>query len=569
MKIMHLVAGLIFLGSWLLPNHYMPWLGAYQDALALCALFMLALVTCWAIPNWHFSIFNAGLFILALLPIFQWLAGQVVFLGDALTASYYLLAFALALLLGSTLARSEYSELFVRCFFILLLLAAVLSTWIALRQWLLLSGSIWVADLPYDARPFANMAQPNNLATLLSLGLAAIWYLFEKHLLGRVASSVLAVFLLFGLVLTQSRTPWLAGLAIIAFWSWKYSCKETCLRLRPLVALYWYILFIALVLLLPLISEGLLLPNEDLVARATAASRLPMYKQFYLAILQGPIFGYGTLQTPAAQLAITPVFATKVLTAYSHNIVLDLFIWFGPAIAPLILVTAGFWLLQLARSATQPESMLALIMAGFIFIHSMLEYPHAYAVFLVPLGLILGVAQLEYGRQKTIRLTSKPVALLTCCMAALGSWIAYEYIVLEQDYRLMRFETLNIGTLKAEQAAPDVVLLTQLREYTRFARTQVSSGMDATELDSMRAVTYRFPYSSSLAHYAKALAYNGRHQEAAEHLVLLRKIHKPIFYQLAVEDLQQAALSDAKLLKVLEALEQLPEEDSSTTRDLL
>ncbi len=564
MKIACLIAGFVFLVSWLLPNHYMPWLGAYQDALALCALFVLVLATCWSMSNWHFSSFNAVFFVFALLPIFQWFAGQVAFFGDALISSYYLLAFALALLLGSTLASSGFSELFVRYFFVLLLLAAVLSTWIALRQWLLLSGSIWVADLPYRARPFANMAQPNNLATLLGLGLAAIWYFFEKHLLGRVASSVLAIFLLFGLVLTQSRTPWLAGLAIIVFWSWKYFCKETCLRLRPLMVLGWYVFFIALVLLLPLISEELLLASQDLAARATASSRLPMYKQFYLAILQGPLFGYGILQNPAAQLAITPVFAIRELTAYSHNIVLDLFIWFGPVIALVVLVVAGFWLLQLARSATQPESILALVMAGFVFTHSMLEYPHAYAVFLVPLGLVLGVAQLEYGRQKTIRLTSKPVALLTCCMAALGSWITYEYIVLEQDYRLMRFETLNIGTLKAEQAAPDVILLTQLREYTRFARTQVSSGADAAELDIMRAVVYRFPYSSSLAHYAKALAYNGRHQEAAEHLVLLRKMHKPIFFQLALEDLQQAATSDAGLVQTLETLEQLLEADSSS-----
>lgn len=567
MKIVHLVSGFVFLISWLLPNHYVPWLGAYQDALALGALFLLTMATCFSVPNWQFSRFNAGLFVFSLLPLLQWLTGQVAFFGDALMASYYLLAFALALLLGTTLAKTGSFELSARYFSVVLLLAAVFSTWIALRQWLLLSGSIWVADLPYAARPFANMAQPNNLATLLGLGLAAIWYLFEKRLLGRTAGSVLAIFLLFGLVLTQSRTPWLAGLAILVFWSWKHFDKRTGLRLHPLMVLGWYVLFIALVLLFPLLSEELLLASQDLAARATASSRLPMYKQFYLAILQGPLLGYGALQTPAAQLAITPVFAIRELTAYSHNIVLDIFVWFGPLVATPVLAMAGFWLLKLASSATRPESILGLVMAGFIFTHSMLEYPHAYAVFLVPLGLVLGVAQLECRRQKTLPLTRKSVGLFVSGMAALGLWIAYEYVVLEQDYRLMRFEKANIGQVKAEQPAPDVVLLTQLREYTRFVRTEAASGMSAAELELMRAVTYRFPYSFSLIRYAKALAYNGHHQEAAEHLVLLKKMHKPIYFETVLHDLQLELEANPGLAQTLENLKSLLEADSSSAWD--
>src|SRR5690554_6577144 len=98
-----------------------------------------------------------------------------------------------------------------------ILISASLSTWIAIKQWLLLSGSIWVADLPVAGRPFANLAQPNNLATLLGMGLASVIYFYERRKLNGISSGSLAAFLLFGIVLTQSRTPWLAAIAICVF----------------------------------------------------------------------------------------------------------------------------------------------------------------------------------------------------------------------------------------------------------------------------------------------------------------------------------------------------------------
>lgn len=531
MKVPYVFAGLAFFLSWLLPNHYMPWLGAYQDALMLSALLLVTVFAAGQVKRWRLPAFTLGVFLFAWLPVLQWATGSISFFGDALLASYYLLAFALALLLGNTCATAATYPVAARYFAIILLLAAVLSVWIALRQWLLLSGSIWVADLPAKARPFANLAQPNSLATLLCLGLASVGYLFEKRALGRLTSSLIAVVLLVGLVLTQSRTPWLAGLAVLVFWSWKYYTRTLEMRLSPAVVAGWYLLFLSLTLIFPYLSASLLLQSPDLVARATASSRWPMYQQFYLAISHGPWAGYGALQTPAAQVAISPVFAIKELTAYSHNIVLDLLVWFGPLIGGLAVLAGGVWLLQLARFARQPEALFALLMAGFILTHSMLEYPHAYAIFLIPLGLVLGVAQKDYSSQKTFPISAKPVGLIGSGLIAVGLWIAYEYLVIEQDYRLMRFENANIGELKAEQAAPDVILLTQLREYTRFARTPATTDMTDEELEWMQKVSYRFPFSSSLARYTEALAYNGKFDQAEQHALLLKRMHKPYFHQ--------------------------------------
>lgn len=107
-----------------------------------------------------------------------------------------------------------------------LTIAALISVWLALYQWTLQPSNIWIADLPPNARPFANLAQPNQLATLLSMGLAAVLFFYEKHTLHRISSSLLALLLLFGIALTQSRTPWL-----MAIFLWCCGCGNLMLQL--------------------------------------------------------------------------------------------------------------------------------------------------------------------------------------------------------------------------------------------------------------------------------------------------------------------------------------------------
>lgn len=84
MKVPCVFAGLAFFLSWLLPNHYMPWLGAYQDALTVSALLLITVSAAWPVKHWKLSSFNLGVFLFALLPGLQWALGSVSFFGDAL-----------------------------------------------------------------------------------------------------------------------------------------------------------------------------------------------------------------------------------------------------------------------------------------------------------------------------------------------------------------------------------------------------------------------------------------------------------------------------------------------------
>jgi len=134
-----------------------------------------------------------------------------------------------------------------------LTIAALISVWLALYQWTLQPSNIWIADLPPNARPFANLAQPNQLATLLSMGLAAVLFFYEKHALHRISSSLLALLLLFGIALTQSRTPWLMAIFFVVLWLWKFNAAAR--RLPRSWAVAWVLIFISFILVLPYLAE--------------------------------------------------------------------------------------------------------------------------------------------------------------------------------------------------------------------------------------------------------------------------------------------------------------------------
>lgn len=530
MKTLLIVSFSTALLSWLLPNHYPPWSGAYQNFLAFTAL---ALCFLWVSIKTLIVTTRAqtiALLLLFIIYLLQFVWGVVFYFGEVLVFIMYALGFYTALSIGQSLYRQpNWYESFCKSLAALFVLAAVVSTWIALTQWLLLNGSIWIADLPPNARPFANFAQPNSLATLLGMGLAAVLYLYEKHALQRTTGTVLTLFLLFGLALTQSRTPWLTGLAVCIFWAWKAYKLPT--RLTTKTMFLWCGIFVLLTLALPFINELIGLKSAGVLERAQQMHRWGMYKQFALAVWHGPWYGYGIGNVAAAQAIISPIFPIKEFTFFTHNIVLDILIWFGPVVGGVMIACCAVWLWTLGQAAKSKESLFALVAAGFILTHCMLEYPHTYAFFLLPLGVLLGIAQNEAGNAKRLALP-KPMAFgLAAFMTVFGSWMMYEYLVIEDDFRLMRFESAGVGTLKAEQAAPNVILLTQLREYTRLARTQATAGMGKEEIDWVRQVTYQYPFPTSLTRYIKALALNNQADKALHELNVLRLLHKPQHYQ--------------------------------------
>ncbi len=539
-------AAIFLLISWLVPHHYYPWLTGVSEFSAFTAALILSLLLFEKniiLPR------AAVLFALtALIPLIQWLSDIIFFSGDAIIVSAYLLGFATVMMIGYNLTldasiRTRSYQSLAAVF----ILGAVLSTWIAIRQWLGLSqGFSFFEAVSPSSRAYANFGQPNNLATLLCIGLASTLFLFEQRRFGVTTSSILACFLLFGLALTQSRTPWIGALFMIVWWAWK--SRFFTPRLSWLGVTGWIAIYVVLIISLPLLTSAATqdhgVINLSSRVQALSSGRDLLWAQFILAVWHGPLWGYGWNQVSVAQLDISNVFPLGLRTNSSHNILLDLMIWNGPILGTLIIFSLAVWFCRLAYSARTLSSVYALLAVGFALIHGMLEFPLTYAYFLLPVGLLIGMIYGElsttpdYAKNMHVvkHLTRLPKLSWELPQAAFASflvvstlfmaWIGFEYNSLNQEYRTFRPNTLTPSTAPISVESPSrIILLTQLRDYLHLQSISPTPNMTQEQLDWTREVAYRFPQVANLSRYATALALNNQPIQAGQELGKLRILY--------------------------------------------
>ena len=89
-----------------------------------------------------------------------------------------------------------------------------------------------------------------------------------------------------------------------------------------------------------------------------------------------------------------------------------------------------------------------------------------------------------------------------------------DYFRVEASYNVFRFEKARIGLGKTPPGKPpEVLALTQLREWNRAARFEVGPGMTPQQIEWMEDVTKTFPSAAGLYRLATALAMNDRPEE--------------------------------------------------------
>lgn len=145
-------------------------------------------------------------------------------------------------------------ETLFKRFCLLLIAVGLLSSLIAVLQWLHLIG-YFAPFMNYlkGNRPYANFAQPNNLATFLTMSVLACLYLYEKRLCPKIALISISLVLIFTIVLTQSRTSWVVALFILGYWGIKSFNRSK--RLSMLQCLAWVGIFVGTIFLLPYINS--------------------------------------------------------------------------------------------------------------------------------------------------------------------------------------------------------------------------------------------------------------------------------------------------------------------------
>lgn len=512
-----LLAALLGVMAWLIPDHYPPWGSFYNEFAAFAALWVLLL--CCAIgAAAEPARLSSGFLIIAgvaAIPLIQGAMGHIHFLGDAWMAAAYVLGFGLACFAGFHLARQEGIVWLAAGIAGVILAGATVSALLVVYQWLELGFlGPGVDSVPRFGRPYGNLAQPNHLATLLCMGAAALIYLHAVRKLPVVAVGMLAGLLIFGLVLTQARAPWVAAALLALAWFFKRGSVPAIKGWAIGLGLAFYA---GLIVFWPHGSATPVTPATQQRSDLTqVGTHFQNWEEMLRAAMQEPWWGYGWNQVAVAHVQTAHERHTYAeMLTHSHNLFLDLVIWNGAPIGLAIIAVLLWWVATRAWRCRTPESWFGLMAIGAVGTHAMFEYPLDYAYFLLPVGLLAGLTEADQGTGGTLAIQKPALWPVVAAFAFLMGWTWHEYRIVEADYRLMRFETRRIGPLKAEQPTPDIVLLTQLREDLRMARSLASEDMSADELEWMRRITYRYPWYSSLFRYSVSLALNGRQEEAS------------------------------------------------------
>lgn len=524
-----LLSALLLAAAWLLPFHKTPWTTFGSELLTFGAAFSLL----GAFIKQPFKVAKPQWLVawVLLIPLLQLAFGQVLYLSNALLTTGYLLSFWLMIVAGYNLSLNPAArETLFKRFCLLLIAVGLLSSLIAVLQWLHLIG-YFAPFMNYlkGNRPYANFAQPNNLATFLTMSVLACLYLYEKRLCPKIALIPISLVLIFTIVLTQSRTSWVVALFILGYWGIKSFNRSK--RLSMLQCLAWVGIFVGTIFLLPYInsliesfSHQQVISTSSVVQRASSGYlRFDMWTQGLVAIGQQPWFGYGWNQTGMAQIAAFDLYPSHEWYKSAHNVVLDLLIWNGIPIGALILLYLTGWLYWLNKGAKESVSIIAMLMVSAILIHALLEFPIHYAYFLLPMGFLLGMIQAQYPRLPSIDVPPNLLRLFVVVGIIFVSVVYHDYHLYRYQNGLAYKKQLNAEEQLEMQE--QIWVLTQFKDRLRWIQLDPRSQLSETELQHFKRVVANSASSSDILKYARVLAFNGKKAEAEHQLWILKELH--------------------------------------------
>lgn len=516
--------------GWLLPNHYLPWSAFHLEAWSAVAMLVGSAALTFRIRrrfSWH--PIDSMLMALVLVPPLQYAFGLVTFLGQMVVVTSYLFGLCLAVLVGRRW-EEMYPRQAANGLFLAIALASLVSVNLQLRTWLGLMQTgmfdIWSMGLS-GSRPYANIGQPNQLATLLLWGVLASAWAFQSRLVGALASTTMAGFFLLGVALTQSRTAWIGLVLLLAStWAWRAHWRS---RALPWVASSLFLYFWVCYFAQHFLALWLDLRDDDGQLRGAIGGdlRFPAWRMLAAAAAERPWFGYGWAEIGQAHWAVADRFPTLFpVFGYSHNIALDLMLWLGIPLGLGVFAVLVIWYFKRLWAVNNAFDALLVMLLGVVGVHAMLEFPLHYAYFLLPVGLVVGVLTRQAPGLRGWSLPGWTLAVGWCVGAALTVGIIRDYFKVEDSHRAARYEAARIGTLPIGDP-PQVLLLTQLRDNINFMRYDVHAGMTQSDLDALASVATVYPGPGRAYKVARALALNGHPKEAGAWLQKICRITDP------------------------------------------
>jgi O-antigen ligase len=255
----------------------------------------------------------------------------------------------------------------------------------------------FIATPTAPGRASGNLRQPNHLSSLLLWACIAVVALVELRQLQRRAAVVLLALLIFGVVLTASRTG-LVGVLVLAAWGALDQRMAGRTRLVLLAMPLAYALAWLGMAEWAELSEHTFGGAARLAEGDISSSRFAIWANTLELIRLHPWAGVGFGEFNLAWTLTPFPGRPTAFFDHTHNLPLQLAVELGLPLATLVMALLLWGLWQAARAAwMRDDEPGAAQRAAFVFVlmiglHSLLEYPLWYSYFLLPAAWAWGFA---------------------------------------------------------------------------------------------------------------------------------------------------------------------------------
>jgi O-antigen ligase len=507
---------LCLLLSYLDPFHVHPLRVFYNDLLIFVGLFC-GFLFCSQTTKQKLKIsFVAYLFVaLIIVDQLRLVFSESIFSHESFIRDFYFACAALACIFGANdhFSGSKSTNLY-STIALAHLLAALLSIIMQGIQIAGIDATPWVMFIAPDAqpfmRPYANVAQPNQLALLFCFALASVWYL---------------LFLIWGISLTQSRIGWIILPLFVVI---DLARVEGQRRVSAYLSAGFLLVYAGLVVSLPSVGRLLGFASGSVLEHVGGRSeRLVLWQQAWRMAAQHPWFGVGWGRFGAEQVQMAADFSTTIYAEHSHNLILNFAAELG---WPLTIVLFGFLAWWLVQTCVLPKASLNVRFATLCFVavgvHSMVEYPLWYAYVLIPIALLMGAVHRERWPEgvgiPVPTLALRSISVIGLLVLALVTW-DYQRVV--QGFGALRARP---GTTSLENAAlqpPSVTIFGQYFDYFKVFKLPPHEGMSVDEIAFVERMSQRFGFVHVLNKLAEVYVLNGQPVKAARTMQSLQRLH--------------------------------------------
>lgn len=524
-----LIFGALLFSAYIHPFHIHPFRTYYHDGLVIFATLigfgMLALATR---PRVHLPSIIWLPMVIILLLMLQMGVGLVQ-VENIVFPVMYLLLTAVAMMLGANwVGMSDGAEKICLMLSIAHLAAALLSVVMQGVQMAGVDMAPFIMTIARQAqlRPFANVAQPNQLALLLCFGLASVWWLYQAARLGRIAAVLLVVVLLWGLGLTQSRIAWII-LPLFALYCLPQ--REGQRRVDQFLLLLFLLVYMGFLLGLPLLADWVGFSGGSVVDRIGGRSeRMVLLQQAWAMASQHPWLGVGWFGFGAGQVGMAAGFSASTYAEHAHNVVLNFAAELGWPATLCICVALTVWSWQTCVApAAHNNRTVGLVSLCFIAVgvHSMVEFPLWYGYVLLPIALMMGMAhQLRWPSYGVAvpRIALLLSSLFGCLLLVLVT-IDYQRVV--SGFKALHAQQGGKVFEKELMSPPSVTLFTDYYAYFSVSMLTPREGMSAQDIRFIESMSRRFGYVHVLNKLAEVYALNGQTKKAQGMMLTLQRLH--------------------------------------------